>query len=470
MAINYTDLFEDVGEYVEAINELYTFAATTLVARETEIEAQLMANTRQDLIGGIIAGYDSVCQSVVSLIQTICTEAENRLSHESTVLVFLPGVSAESRFTDVWKLVYRDMLQTATPVTVDASVVTLGASAANASNAGNAVLFRDKVLDGYENPASGFPSNRYYAYDLANACWPGENPSYAGTSSELCATSETLTLECITDASNGSEDSEQFQISGGFVERMPYDYKYLGSGVGSTLSVVNGESLLVGGEFEDWTSDGETVPSYSPDDWDVDSGTIVDNIRRGSTSYRGTYCLQLKGKTGAATIKISQDMTSLTPLKRYFVGCWVKGEASTLAGTLTLQMEGTGYTAGANEKIALGFAALSAMTSFAAQGFWFTAPPIIPDDFELVIKTTGTLTNLKSVYVDGLVLANPTWHGGLALAMLAGDTPSIIGDRYTVSVANDGAGAFQEFFRRWFRIQLPSATSGETVADTLATD
>jgi len=184
---------------------------------------------------------------------------------------------------------------------------------------------------------------------------------------------------------------------------------------------------------------------------------------------RGTYPLQLLGDGSTATIQISQLMDSLTPLKRYFVGCWVKGNGSVAAGTLTIQMEGTAYTAGAAEKIEMDDTALAAQTTWGSEGFFFTAPREIPTDFSLVVKITGTLTTEISVYIDGLVLAEPTWHGGVCAAILAGGTVFLREDRMTFTVANAGEGLFQEFFRQWYGRQLLSSSAGyETIADTLA--
>jgi hypothetical protein len=45
-----------------------------------------------------------------------------------------------------------------------------------------------------------------------------------------------------------------------------------------------------------------------------------------------------------------------------------------------------------------------------------------------------------------------------------------VGDRFTWTVANDVAGTIQEFFRKYYRVQLPSnAAGGETILDSLAT-
>ena len=55
------------------------------------------------------------------------------------------------------------------------------------------------------------------------------------------------------------------------------------------------------------------------------------------------------------------------------------------------------------------------------------------------------------------------YHGGVALGVAAGSRPWLKGDQLTWAVANDGAGKFQDFFRKHYRAQLPSVASGASM-------
>jgi hypothetical protein len=106
-------------------------------------------------------------------------------------------------------------------------------------------------------------------------------------------------------------------------------------------------------------------------------------------------------------------------------------------------------------------------TDWALPHFWINTPTILPADWKLVVEVTGTLTNAVAVYVDSLALEAVTYHGGVGLVVVAGQTRWISGDRTTFTVANDQAGKFQEFFRKRYKVQLPSSGS-PNISDALA--
>jgi hypothetical protein len=112
-------------------------------------------------------------------------------------------------------------------------------------------------------------------------------------------------------------------------------------------------------------------------------------------------------------------------------------------------------------------AALAAQTTFGWKYFWIVMPQEIPDDFELVIKWTGT-PSAHSLYVNGGGFKEATYFNGHAAMMVAGDEPLIRGDSFTYTVTNDYAGVFQTAFAKLFGVQLPSDAT-PTQADSLAT-
>ena len=144
-----------------------------------------------------------------------------------------------------------------------------------------------------------------------------------------------------------------------------------------------------------------------------------------------------------------------------------KADASISAGTLTVQFEGTGYTAGATEKVVILPGALA--TSWTLASFFVNLPGNIPSDFKLVVKWTGTPDNNKNLYLDDMALGPVTYGGGLGVVVVRGATPFERDDVFTFTVANT-EGVVQKAFRQVFGVQLPSdASAGETIADSVAT-
>ena len=462
MAIDYTNLFEDLGEFLEVMNNCDPLMASTIGSYETEIDVQLTANGRYDVLSGVPEIFEGFKDTVRGWVTTLGNKVKERLQHFSTIVDELDLPVAKPSMTTLLYELYRDMVDNSE--SIDGSTVTVGAVTSDLYQS-DGLLILDKVLDGVSSPSSGWPACLEYAYDVANGHWPGQNANYAGTPSEL-ASNEAMVVTCIADHEGGaSEGAESFRWDGEVKPRSAYDWQFDGSGNGPTITVANGSGLLTNGEFENFTGD-------APDNWDIDNGAAGYEIfDETSAQKRGSKCLKITGDGSEATIGISQTLSNLTAGKRYFVACWVKGDATVAAGTLTIKMAGTGYTAGTSEKISMTAAALAAQTTFGIESFFFNAPLDIPSDFEIVIEVTDTLTNGADILIDGLVLAEAVWHGGICAGIIAGADPFLVGDRFTFSVSNTGVGAFQEMFRKLYHHQLPSDLTGsETISDGLASD
>lgn len=455
MAINYANLFEDLGEFIECINLFRTWTSTTIPAQILEIETELAANGRYDILGSMPAQFDGFKDSITGFADAVANKAKERMQHRDTILKELPLLSNPD-FNTVMSEFIRQMKADAE--SVDASAVTLGTSTAASGNVGDAQLIKSKILDGYSSP---WPQDGYIAHY-----------KYLGVDSELCVTSETMTLTCIQDSETdgATEGAETFQVRGGFKNQSPFDWRGEGSGEGPNIRMLNGDttSYLANAEFETYTV------ANTPDSWTL-VGTVGTHILADSSSpKRGTYSLKFAQSGATATISATQEFVQeLVPLRAYAVGIWVKGQAGIAAGDLVIQCKGTGYTPGSTEKITMNSAALAAATGWTFQQFVFNAPANVPSDFALEIVVQNTLTAAKQVNFDGLAVGPLVWHGGVGMAIVAGAsaTCTLRNDRYTFTIANDDAGDFQTFSRRCFKAQLPSNAAGaETRADTLATD
>ena len=210
----------------------------------------------------------------------------------------------------------------------------------------------------------------------------------------------------------------------------------------------------------------------TPDDWTIDAGTAGTHILEATSAgdiYHGSAALGLVGDASLAAITLSQAISgTLVPEKRYLFACHVKGNASLSAGRLLIRLEdGSGVQVGTTE-IDMDTSAIAAQTSFGRKEFYVTMPAVIPDDTELVITLDGT-PSAHSIYVDWMGFGPVTYHGGVNFAMVAGADIFLKGDRYKMTTEYTATGVFQDFFREFFRVQLPSAVE-PSFADTLATD
>ena len=89
-----------------------------------------------------------------------------------------------------------------------------------------------------------------------------------------------------------------------------------------------------------------------------------------------------------------------------------------------------------------------------------TAPPDLPD---------------TEIYIDEMAVVKGTqlYAGGPWVAVFSGATPAVIEDKWTMTVANDRAGALQDYCDRMFdlvgkKMLFPSDAAGaETIPDTV---
>lgn len=331
---------------------------------------------------------------------------------------------------------------------VDRSTVSIGSVTAGGANVGNGTAITTTTLDGATSPGSGV-AGAYAAHRL-----------YAGLTTELCVPSETMRLTCVADSfSDGTASgNEQFSWEGRLATNAVE-----GSGLIGTITPVNGETnLAANGNFEDWTDN-------LPDTFTLVAGVAGTHIVEESTGanvFNGLKSVKYVGD-GTVNPELSLSVNTLvTASKRYAVTCRIMADATVAAGDLTIQFEGTGYTAGGSEKITVAHGSLP--TSWTLKNFFVNMPATIPSDFRLVLRWGATPTATKRLWIDDLAIAPVNYGGGLGAIIVRGATPFVRGDVFTFTVANDDAGAFQKFFRQAFGVQLPSAAGGaETIDDAL---
>lgn len=417
----------------------------------TDVKEVFSGNNTENVLSGVPELFLQFQSQVVGWVGSLGEVVTRRLTDRTTVIEQLSGLGGSTDVVAVLRELFRDM--TANSESIQRSTVTLGSVTADSGNHGSGVVLLDKVLDAVTPPHSGYPVV----------------PQYRDLDSELSVSSETMSLTCVGDEdSDGLVAGEELFVWRGLTSpNGAFDYNTEGSNTNRTISVLNAETIIANKDFEAWSSN-------VPESWDLDNGTAGTHVIQegtGANVFRGSYGMKITGDGSQATIGISQTLPLgiLVPGKRYLLSVRVKGQASTLAGTLTIEFESpsSGYTAGSSEKITMDATALSAATSWTHQYFYITAPTTIPDDLELVIKVTGTLTSAKSVWVDSLAFGAVQYANGINVAVIAGATQFTRNDRFTFPITNDDLGIIQTFLRKQYRMQLPSASS-PTRKDLLA--
>lgn len=180
-----------------------------------------------------------------------------------------------------------------------------------------------------------------------------------------------------------------------------------------------------------------------------------------------------------------QCPVELEPLKQYAFNCWMKADVVPAAGVITIDLvDGIGGSviadeAATNNSFTQTCSALS--TSFVSKTGTFRTPRVLPPIVYLRIRISTGVSSGSSIFIDHAALEEMTelYPGGPSLAIFSGAADfrkgagQVVGDWFNMTVANDRAGEFQEWFDRNFDMRskgllLPSVTdASETQADTL---
>jgi hypothetical protein len=449
MALDYvtnpTGVFYRAGKLIGRLNSYAALASTTYPADLKTITDPYEAADLTALVSRLYADYTGFQDQVMRVRQTLAGYVTATLADRATVLDQV-GLLSGAGVAQVLPALRRQMQADAQAV--KKCTVTIGAPAAVAGNVGGVNVFTVARLDGVSPPRRGGPAD----------------PSYLGALTELAVPSETMTLQCISSA---RADGEAFSWNGANAFG-DLDWRGEGSGQGPGLTVLNAGNYLANGTFESWSV------ANTPDGWGLGAGTLVGTHVFQETGagnfYRGTSAVKLIGNASLATVELSQALpvTRMTPRTAYALAVAVKASAAgTVGKDVQITPSGTGYTPGADEKVVIAGGSLP--TGWTVYGVSFRTPAVIPPDLAVKVQLTGTPAATPLVYVDMAVVGPVVYHGGVGAFVVSGAAAPAVGDRYTFSVANDGAGVWQSFWRRWFKAQLPSVTAGaETISDTLA--
>jgi hypothetical protein len=455
MSLTYTGtngIFTHLGKLVKHYNQFKEDAvdgSTGLDADKDEILDAFQAADQDLALDGLIQAYERWKAEYGSRRALLAAFALARLRDKVSVLDEIGASSGDPQ--ELFRKLIEAMDEDS--ATVEASSVSVGSVTADGDNAGGGTILTTKVLDGVTSPGA-----------INGVVFPPQ-VKYLGHDSELCAPSQNFTLRVVADSFHDDleEGNEEIVWEG----KLPDDAHGIGedgSGFIATIQPVHATTLqhVTNPDFEDFTAN-------VPDDWTVVSGVAGTNILEAglANAAHGSEGLQLKGDASATAIEIMQAIpkANVVARKRYCVTVKVKKDSAT-TGTLTIQFEGTGYTAGGSEKISVAASSLS--SSYELKHFFVTMPALIPSDFRLVIRWNGgTPGSSERIYLDDLGVGQVYYGGGVGLVAVRNDNPFVREDKFDFTVTNT-EGIFQAFFRRAFGVQLPSDGS-PSIADSLAT-
>ncbi len=272
----------------------------------------------------------------------------------------------------------------------------------------------------------------------------------------------------------------------------------LGSGCNVTLTAVDATLNNSGGNVLYNSSFGTFTTANTPDYWGAAIVGVygTDIKEEGTTVYRtGSKCLRFVGD-GATLSSIAQNFGVSSPAVGTTGTSYVLKASTVYAVNFFARDSGAGAVAGAVQirlldstntvinddaatanTITVTVATLTA--AFASYtGYIRTPKTIVPGTtYKLGVRVSTAITNTESIYFADLAMCEATllYTGGPYAALFAGSTNFLIGDAFNLTIANNEAGDFQEYFQRAFDmrslgLQLPSdVAAGETIVDTLIT-
>jgi hypothetical protein len=451
MALIYTGttgLFTQLGKLVkqyEQFKEDANDASSGLDADRDEILDAFQADDKDVLIDGLVSEYERWKEEYVDRRQSLYEYVVARLLDQRTVLDEL-GLSQQS-VEEVLSALIADMEDNSQ--SVKASTVSIGSVTSSAGNAGGGVILVTDELDGATSPGS------------VNGVPMSAQRLYAGKTTELTAPAESFRLQVVSDAfeDGAGEGFEEIEWQGMSTDQQ-HGIKEDGTGHVGTIQPLHAvsESYLTNTDMEDFTSD-------VPDHWTVVSGTAGTHINQATGSFKhGSSSLKFNGDGSLSAIEIQQAIASaVNSNRKYCLSAQLRG-VNTVTGTVTVSLEGTGYTPGASEKISVSASSLGA---FELKHCFVTLPAVVPSDLKVVLRWDGgTPGSSEAVYIDDIGFGPVNYGGGVGLVAIRDSGPFVKGDKFQFSVTNT-EGVFQSFFRRAFGVQLPSAPS-PTIADSLA--
>lgn len=430
------ELFQNLGKLVKIADATAVWCQTTLAQLQEEAAEQMATTGWHSAADGLPGRFLQLRRTVLtSGIGAVAAQAQQLLTDRNQVIQNIEGLSSGAGVTEVLERIYEEMLRNQATVLRNVPQVT---GQKMSWSKGSWRIAYDRHLDGYSSPARGVRPLRYWAYDFVNGLWPGEGSSYTAPISGLACPTDIITLRYST-------SGHGFQVCGNPGD-MGYSAESEGSDSGGWLPY--DDTLLTGGGFEDWT-DGVPVG------WTITGGSGIIG-RYTADKLRGQSCLAFTGDGNTGTVKLQQS-PSLTPLRRYALGLWVRRNQVEwpTATKLYIGLEGTGYTPGMGEQIVL---TVNNIPTEQWGHYWVSAvAPVNPQGLVFRLLLDGQRPSGARLLVDDVRLLPVWWHGGVWAACFPGADDAADDDEYRLTVSRVQTGRFAEFFRKLYGFQLPGS-------------
>ena len=443
MALNNTTFFTVVGKYIKTVN-VFDGLLTTIQTGSDDIEGVLETNNLTRLfaeIPGLFTGYQN---NVVGWIEATNGLVSEVITDRDFVREQIP-VQGDSLNSILLALI-EYMNDEADHVT--ASVVTIGSVTDNVTSTTIGDLIVNKMLDGVSAPMSdGLPSREYRGLD-----------------SQLSVPDDTIYAQCTQKNDDGQE---VWQLFSSAPSTGAFQVQDEAAGAGPILRTANSDAGGLGvsnGSLETYTT------TDVPDGWTMTGTVTTDYLENNTASrvFRGSSSLQIN--TTATALK--QQIFNATYNKLYMLSVQVARDDTDPGGStmdVVLSVENSdGSVVYFTSTTEIAKPAGSSDIFVPAYLHWYLDDQYDNQDVYIKILVNNFVSSPTSLWLDEVLINAPVYYNGVNFSILRGVTEFSLGDRFAVDVDNDEAGVIQNYFRKAYRIQLP--TDGTpSIADNLAT-
>lgn len=359
--------------------------------------------------------------TAMELTQTqLVALSEDIILDRTLVTEQLNGLTDETDVDEALRETFEQMIEDVSTTTANVVTVSSVTKDTNVATAGN--FYCTKKLPGNVAPGEGFV-HHWNLYDRDS-----EMPE-VDTVVAICRNLGTLI------------------VSGKPPQAVPYGHYTIFGNAGAVTIPCDNSGTLITNFFENFTAN-------VPDGWTAVTGAAGTEFQLNAvaaTVMRGTNSLRIQGTT-ELTFPIA-SLTGLASRQMLLLSVWLLKGTGTTTGTYKFQMTGTGMAT--QETSAFNATDLST-TVWEEKTLHLKVPGTIPSDLKIKVIST-TVDTTDGIYLDGGCLQPYVYWAGLGFAATLGPTDTILGDRYSLTIANDKAGALQTWMARAHGFQLPSA-------------
>lgn len=520
MALDYESLFQDLGAFIRAVDELKNTGTywlgfpdhsqdplTTPQAYEdptpnlkdllTNINQTLNDNNTDHILDGVNNLFSSIADAMSGYAAQVSDKCDERLTDRTSVLNELLSTNSSST-AEVNQELIRQM--GAIPQNVAASVVTLmnefqttwdNDGTGNPLNPGAAPYDVQPSKSGLETGLAMRGTGELHLTDLLDGFSPpatGFAPhlNYVGKLTELVVPDDKVALTCIADVDSNAtpEGQEIFQVEGQLPLEGNFDWKTEGSGEVVEVSTDNAAEIMANRDWEAWNADA-TASSWTATTGipgvDFAPDYDLNNV------FRGNASLKILGAGPTVVLEQTAFLNLLNPVRAYRLSFAYKATGAHQA-VIKLELYSpsnpnlfTGDITHPDGNIPQRLIVDLAVPPTAEVENWpngdqtgtpyypipttmLYTPSNMPDDLVFRLSVTN-IAGGDEIWIDSMTFAPVNYVGGVGYNILAGATSYTLSDRYKVRNTSI-EGLYQRFFRRKYNVQLESTTGTPTISES----